>query len=404
MPPCYAEETIMAASTPLHLKHEIAGVEDENDNSQSPDDSRLSSRPALHRGVFGHFDERMTRQGEHMRIPKEIASEPRPGARQRFGSAGCLRARLFDGSEEELEALELPPLPTLGLRQRKPKAHETWDDSPTRTQGSDVATVRRQGAAPRSRSRWIIPAEHYLKVLWDIMTVILSLANAHATHVSIGKRNFGDSKFMIFCNLWFLVDVILNFVTERKTADGVVLRDYRSIIARYLTSWFAVDALSLLPWESVYVQPIFDLQKRRGFFQRSFFRSKAVVRVTTHLRGRHFRWFGTAARHAKHQGIGASRLLRVVIKYLPKYLLFFRNMKGVVAVRVLRQVHWCRRFYHNIVQSNEKGDGMTGSLTRDDFEDDLSSNVSFGDPRSVRVVYEGWEQLDDDDDDDGVPL
>jgi len=392
----------MAASTPLHLEHDIAAGTEENDNSRSPSGSCDSPMPALHRGVFGSFDEHMTRRGEFKRMPKEIASEPRPLSRQRVGSAGCIRSRLFDGSEEELEALELPPMPLLGLRKRKSKTAEARDGSSIRTEASDSATVRRQGSAPRPRSRWIIPAEHYLKVLWDISTVILSLANAHATHVSIGKRNFGDSKFMIFCRVWFLVDMILNFVTERKTADGVVLRDYKSIIARYLTSWFAVDALSLLPWESVYVQPIFDIQKRRGFFQKSFFRSKAVVRVTTHLRGRHFRWFGTAAKHAKHHGIGASRLLRLVIKYLPKYLLFFRNMKGVVAVRVLRQVHWCRRFYHNIVHSGEKGDGMTGSLTRDDFEDDLSSNVSFGDPRAVRVVYEDWEQLDDDD--DGVPL
>jgi hypothetical protein len=402
MPPYNAEETNMAPSTPLHLEHEIAAFEDENYNSQSPDDIRLSPIPALHRAVFGSFDEQMNRRGEFKRMPKGIASEPRPFSRQRVGSAGCLRSRLFDGSEEELDALELPPLPLLGLRQRKSKTAETRDESPTGTQGSEAATVRRYSSGPRPRSRWIIPVEHYLKVLWDIMTVILSLANAHATHVSISKRNFGDSQFMIFCRVWFLVDMILNFITERKTADGVVLRDYKSIIARYLTSWFAVDALSLLPWESVYVQPIFDIQKRRGFFQKSLFRSKAVVRVTTHLRGRHFRWFSTASKHAKHHGIGASRLLRVVIKYLPKYLLFFRNMKGVVAVRVLSQVQLCRRFYRNIVHSGEKGDGMTGSLTRDDFEDDLSSNVSFGDPRTVRVVYADWEQLDDDD--DGVPM
>ena len=84
-------------------------------------------------------------------------------------------------------------------------------------------------------------------------------------------------------------------------------------------------------------------------------------------------------------------------------VMFFRNMKGAVAVRVLRQVHWCRRFYYNTISSETKGDSMTGSLTRDDFEDDLSSIVSFENGRPVRVVYEGWEQLQDADD-DVVPI
>jgi hypothetical protein len=238
-------------------------------------------------------------------------------------------------------------------------------------------------------------------VIWDIVTVILSLANAYATHVSIRDRKFGETPLALFCNVWFLVDILLNFVTERKTSEGVILRDYRSIAARYLTSWFAVDALSLFPWETLYVKPIIDLQNRRGFFRRSFFKSKGIVRVTTHLRGKHFRWFGTVARRAKHHGIGASRLLRLIIRYLPKYILFLRNMKGVVAMRVLRQINYVRRFYTNVVVG-EKGDAMTVSLTRhDEFEDDLSSIMSFGDSRRVQVVYENWELVDDD---DGVPM
>jgi hypothetical protein len=260
----------------------------------------------------------------------------------------------------------------------------------------------------RLRSRWLIPAESPFKVLWDIITVILSIANAYAKHQSIRDRKYGPAPFMVFCDIWFFVDILLNFVTERRTAEGEILRDHRSICARYLTSWFAVDALSLFPWEALYVKPLIDIQNRRGFFRRSFFRSKAVVRVTRHLRGKHFRWFGTIRRNAKQHGIGAKLLLRLVIKYVPKYVLFFRNMKGVVAVRVLRQVHWVRRFYRNMLVE-EKGDGMTGSLTRDDFldEDDLSSTMSGENSRKVFVVgHEEWEQLgwEELDDDDGVPL
>ena len=280
----------------------------------------------------------------------------------------------------------------------------------------------------------LIPADHPMKVFWDIMTFILSIANAYVTHTRIRDRKFaGPPPFVAFCDLWFFLDILLNFVTERKTSDGEILRDFQSVWARYLTSWFAIDALSLMPWERLYVQPIIEKQNRRGLIRKTFFRSRAVVRVSTHLRGRHFRWFGQVARHTKpHLGVGAQRLFRLIIKYVPKYVLFVRNMKGVVAVRVLRQVQWFRRFFLKTTgvvannssngnmprrHSSKKDDGDTGSLTREDELDDLDENFSrssrsFGDSRPhqggvgqrrFQVVYDNWEFFEDEDD-DGAPF
>jgi len=70
------------------------------------------------------------------------------------------------------------------------------------------------------------------------------------------------------------------------------------------------------------------------------------MRVTRILRGRHFKLFGRVAKHTKPVGVGASKLLRLIIKYLPKYILFFRNMKAVVALRILRQVKWFNRVWN----------------------------------------------------------
>jgi hypothetical protein len=279
--------------------------------------------------------------------------------------------------------------------------------------------------SPRSRGKWVIPLEHPFKVCWDIITVILSFAHGYMTHVAIRDRQFGASPFFAFCSTWFLVDFFLNFFTERKTSSGEVISDHRGIVARYLTSWFAVDALSLFPWERLYMQPLIELQNRRGILQKSFFRSRAVVRVTRHLRGKHFRWFGTVTKHTKQHGIGAQRLLRLIIKYVPKYFMFLRNMKGVVAVRFLRFVHWVRRFILNTSSSianpndssvkvgtpkTQKSDASTKSMsTREEdemfFGDDddslLSNEGRNSNKRAVELVYD----LDDDDDyDDGVPL
>jgi len=251
----------------------------------------------------------------------------------------------------------------------------------------------------------IIPVEHPFKIIWDVLTVILSIAHSYLTHMAIRDRRFESSPFISFCQAWFLVDIFLNFFTERKTSTGEIISDHRRIVARYLTSWFAVDILSIFPWEVLYVKPLIELQNRRGFFKKSFFRSKAVVRVTAHLRGRHFRWFGTVAKRSKQHGVGAQRLLRLIIKYVPKYNMFLRNMRCVIAMRLLRFVHWFRRSYKNI--DAKPSDASTKSMSTARGEDDNSlpendDNTDLRRQHRFQIVYD-WENIEDDDD-DGVPL
>jgi len=252
------------------------------------------------------------------------------------------------------------------------------------------------------RGRSVIPLEHPFKIIWDVLTVILSIAHSYLTHMAIRDRRFEASPFISFCQAWFLVDILLNFFTERKTSTGEIISDHRRIVARYLTSWFAVDILSLIPWEVLYVQPLIEMQNRRGFFKKSFFRSKAVVRVTRHLRGKHFRWFGTVAKHTKHHGVGAQRLLRLIIKYVPKYIMFLRNMKGVVAMRILRFVHWSRRSFKNIESTPSDATGKStnsprGDINRSDAARDVGSDI--WKRQSFDIVHD-WGKIDD----DGVPL
>mmetsp|Transcript_34516 Transcript_34516/g.81368 ORF Transcript_34516/g.81368 Transcript_34516/m.81368 type:complete len:444 (+) Transcript_34516:151-1482(+) len=262
------------------------------------------------------------------------------------------------------------------------------------------------GRPRRLRSRSVIPIEHPFKIVWDICTVILSVVHSYLTHMAIRDRRFEPSPFIAFCQAWFLVDILLNFFTERKTNTGEIISNPRRIVARYLTSWFVVDILSLFPWEVLYVKPLIEVQNRRGFFKKSFFRSKAVVRVTTHLRGKHFRWFGAVAKHTKHHGIGAQRLLRLIIKYVPKYVMFLRNMKGVVAVRILRFVHWSRRSIKNI--ESKSSDASTSSLSTMQGDDDkdfseADENSFVRKKQKFQVLYD-WENFEEDEDDDGVPL
>jgi hypothetical protein len=218
----------------------------------------------------------------------------------------------------------------------------------TRQRIKERKESRKQRRLARSKagSWWIvIPADHPYKIIWDILTMLWAALGAYRTHVRIRDRVFDQSPLIILTEVWFTVDILLNFITEHKTSEGDVIRDGKAVWARYLTTWFVIDILSLIPWERIYVRPIVERIKRRNFFQKTFFRSKAVVRVSRVLRGRHIKLFGKVS---KRTGMSLHRMVALLIKYLPKYLLFMRNMKGALVVRALRFVHWLHNIYKKI--------------------------------------------------------
>lgn len=282
----------------------------------------------------------------------------------------------------DVTPLDLRPLNYLSLKPLGPKA-------PSPTNAS-----RRRPKKERGRNPYLIPSDHPYKVAWDLCTILLSVLSLYHTHLNIKNRKFSIHGLT---EIWFLIDIILNFLTENKSTAG--RGTYKAVWARYLTTWFVVDALSWIPWETLYVQPLFDAQKRRGFFVKSFFRTRAVIKVTRVLRGHHLKLFGKVVKQTKHAGVGATRLLHLLIKYVPKYLLFYRNMKGVLVVRVLRQVHWFRKLVRNI----SKQDDATSSLTleqdeqvRDDNDEDYNEEESNydDDDDNVQVFFEDGCETD----------
>jgi hypothetical protein len=308
-----------------------------------------------------------------------------------------LHTSTSSNSLQELSHLDKPYTLTRRRRSYSDSRGDKQVRSPSPIHFSPPLSTRSQRAKRWQRQQspgYLIRADHPLKIAWDVVTVLLSILYIYITHTSIRDRSIraDNNVIAMICDAWFLVDILLNFVTEYKTDQGRILKRGQAVWARYLTTWFVVDALSLVPWESLYVKPIIEAQNRRRFFKKYFFRTKAVIRVTRVLRGRHLRLFGKVARHSKHAGVGANRLLRLLIKYVPKYLLFYRNMKGVLAVRLLRQVHWMRKLGRNFCCKNVKKDDATDSLTMeefDDYDDYLDDHVM--DSNSIVQI-----QMDDD--------
>jgi hypothetical protein len=282
-----------------------------------------------------------------------------------------------------------------------------------RSSSSSSSLFLQQQSAKVSTS-WLIPADHPLKLAWDVTTVCISLISAYVTHTSIQERDYDRSGFLIrFCEIWFLVDIFLNFVTQYRytppptigivgvsttnidtncnqksdaTATNnnnpsqqpqqsfIVLASPQMVWARYLTTWFLIDVISFIPWEKIWVKPIVEMQKRRNIVQKVGRRSKVVLKIGRMLRGRHIRWFQHATRWTKRVvGYDGRRLLVLIIKYIPKYFTFVKNMRAVLAIRLLRQIHWLRKVMSHLYNRDMKEKEMKAGTEKDDEEDETET-------------------------------
>jgi len=245
--------------------------------------------------------------------------------------------------------------------------------------------ARQKKRANRKKSRIIIiPSNHPYKILWDLFTVLLTFISAYTTHTSIRDRKYEFTTFAIFTEAWFILDILLNFITARQNSDGTIMCNGSAVWARYLTTWFPIDVLALVPWEGMFLTPIIEKQNRRNIFTKWFFRSKATVKVTRILKGHHYKMFGRVVNRTKKIGVGGRRLLTIIIKYLPKYILFYRNMKPILVLKVLRQIHFGRKVVRSMTKPSHENDEDEGKISDNDDDlqpdehpDDSMENISF---------------------------
>ena len=202
---------------------------------------------------------------------------------------------------------------------------------------------------PLVRPWYLIPAGSPYKAVWDIATVLLTLYSFLLTHSHISSRNHGVTESGALVELWFVVDILLNFFTEYKSMEGEVTPSWRGSAGQYLRTWFFVDLLSVIPWELWFLQPVIDMQNARGVWKKTFFRSKGVLKVTRVLRGRHFKLLSKISSRTAKFGVGTSRIVKGLIKYLPKYIQFVKRMKFVLPVRTVRAFHSWYKMFKNFV-------------------------------------------------------
>jgi hypothetical protein len=306
----------VVSATPLRIQTQRRQRSDNDDDDDECCDDDGEYVPALATGSSSGSSSTTTTEPDE----NEEEDEPQP-----------------DDSEEEEEEDDAS---------RSSEDGDGDDDSPNDDYDANNISPSRTTRSQQRRRRFfrLIPATHPLKLTWDIITFGLSLWNAYLTHVAIRDRSFDYNRTRFITEVWFAIDIMLNFVTERRV-HGTTLTTFQSVSAYYLTTWFVVDVLSLMPGESMFVSPVVERLQKRKRIVVWWNRIKTMGRWTRKLiRDPHVRH--ASVLYTRRKGVrAASKMVRLLTFYVPKYFMFFRHMKAVVGFRLLRQVRLIRHMF-----------------------------------------------------------
>jgi len=275
----------------IHDHWETADEYDCDCTNDSDDSSRDSFGP---RQLDGHDCRNMGRSsdsgGATSRKANSLSVNIYPSLSVSFSSEGNSSTCSLPSSPSRRQisvSLSIPPQSPIPqfINNKKRQARAALVKHNVKFKNRIQRFKKARAAKPKSRII-VIPSNHRFKIMWDTMTIALTFVSAYVGHIYIRDRSTYEwDWFVLFTNVWFFVDVMLNFFTEHRTADGTVMRSGREVWGRYLTTWFAVDALSLLPWERMFLRPIIQMQKRRNVVVKWFFRGKATIKITVSLLG-----------------------------------------------------------------------------------------------------------------------
>ena len=137
----------------------------------------------------------------------------------------------------------------------------------------------------------------------------------------------------------YLIDILRNFLCTNDNNANVINSKRRKVL-KYILTWFIIDAINIIPWEAMIVQPLYNYHSRRH----AIFKIIGFLRVCPEITKR-WQYIVKARRIAR--SLGYHRHLRYV-RHMPKYILFFTRMKMILIVRGLQHVRWTNRLLGGI--------------------------------------------------------
>uniref|UniRef100_A0A672LMS1 Potassium/sodium hyperpolarization-activated cyclic nucleotide-gated channel 3-like n=1 Tax=Sinocyclocheilus grahami TaxID=75366 RepID=A0A672LMS1_SINGR len=146
--------------------------------------------------------------------------------------------------------------------------------------GSEKAVEREQERV-KSAGFWIIHPYSDFRFYWDLIMLLLMVGNLII--IPVGITFFKDEHtpawivFNVVSDTFFLVDLVLNFRTGIVKEDSTeIILDPQQIKVKYLRSWFAVDFISSIPVDYIFL--IVETRIDSDFYKTA--RALRIVRFT----------------------------------------------------------------------------------------------------------------------------
>ncbi|XP_053349677.1 potassium/sodium hyperpolarization-activated cyclic nucleotide-gated channel 1 [Clarias gariepinus] len=135
----------------------------------------------------------------------------------------------------------------------------------------------------KSAGAWIIHPYSDFRFYWDLLMLLLMMGNLII--LPVGITFFKDENtppwiiFNVVSDTLFLVDLVLNFRTGIVKEDSTeIILDPKAIRRYYLRSWFAVDFISSIPVDYIFL--MVDLEERLDSEVYRTARALRIVRFT----------------------------------------------------------------------------------------------------------------------------
>jgi hyperpolarization activated cyclic nucleotide-gated potassium channel 2 len=108
-------------------------------------------------------------------------------------------------------------------------------------------------AMAKESEKWVINPFSKFRFNWDILTVFVILCNVITLPLefSIFDNRTELDGIKIFSDIWFMIDIMLNFRTGTVVGNGrsTVNMNPADIRKEYMRSWFAIDLLATVPFD-----------------------------------------------------------------------------------------------------------------------------------------------------------
>jgi hypothetical protein len=105
---------------------------------------------------------------------------------------------------------------------------------------------------------YIIYPEYMHKIIWDIFMSFILVLSCVLTPVdlafpAIRDQNKGYDIFMYTIDFLFLCDILATFISAFEDYDLKINDDLKDISLNYLKGWFAIDFISILPIDLIFL-------------------------------------------------------------------------------------------------------------------------------------------------------